>query len=107
MTLAPGLTRRAALAVAIAATMALTACSGTTGGGGSSSGSGDVVIAGTYPVDSIDPGGPQGGGTGPQMVEQQIFSRLVRTKADGSVEGDLATSWKPDARSSERSSSSA
>ncbi|MGW6283196.1 ABC transporter substrate-binding protein [Kribbella sp. NPDC055071] len=91
------MTRRAALSVAVAATMALTACSGATTGGGSGSGSGEVVIAGTYPVDSIDPGGPQGGGTGPQMVEQQLFSRLVRTKADGSVEGDLATAWKSDA----------
>ncbi|MEV5960708.1 ABC transporter substrate-binding protein [Kribbella sp. NPDC051952] len=97
MTLAPVLTRRAALAVALAASMALTACSSATSGGGSGSGGGEVVIAGTYPVDSIDPGGPQGGGTGPQMVEQQLFSRLIRTKADGSVEGDLATSWKPDA----------
>ncbi|MFI5691516.1 ABC transporter substrate-binding protein [Kribbella sp. NPDC051586] len=91
------LTRRAALTLGVAATMALTACSSATSGGGSGSGGGEVVIAGTYPVDSIDPGGPQGGGTGPQMVEQQIFSRLVRTKTDGSVEGDLATSWKPDA----------
>ncbi|GAA2833604.1 ABC transporter substrate-binding protein [Kribbella solani] len=90
------LTRRAALALAAGAAMALTACSGAATGGGSGSGGGEVVIAGTYPVDSIDPGGPQGGGTGPQMVEQQLFSRLVRTKADGSVEGDLATSWKSD-----------
>ncbi|MEV4266957.1 ABC transporter substrate-binding protein [Kribbella sp. NPDC049584] len=91
------LTRRAALTLAVSATMALTACSSATNGGSSSSGGGEVVIAGTYPVDSIDPGGPQGGGTGPQMVEQQLFSRLVRTKTDGSVEGDLATSWKSDA----------
>lgn len=91
--LAPGTTRRTALAVLVAATMALTACTSATGGG---DGSSEVVIAGTYPVDSIDPGGPQGGGTGPQMVEQQIFSRLVRTMPDGSVEGDLATEWKSD-----------
>jgi peptide/nickel transport system substrate-binding protein len=83
-----------------AATMALTACSSATSGGSSAgtadTTNGEFVIAGTYPIDSIDPAGPQGGGTGPQMAEQQIFSRLVRTKPDGSVEGDLATSWKPD-----------
>jgi peptide/nickel transport system substrate-binding protein len=95
MTGSTSTTRRAALAAIVAATMALTACSSATGGS-SGSGSSEIVIAGTYPVDSIDPGGPQGGGTGPQMVEQQIFSRLVRVKPDGSVEGDLATSWKSD-----------
>ncbi|GIH15106.1 ABC transporter substrate-binding protein [Rugosimonospora africana] len=88
-------TRRTALAMLAAATMALTACSAATSGGTDSS-NGEVVVAGTYPIDSIDPDGPQGGGTGPQMAEQQIFSRLVRTKPDGSLEGDLATSWKPD-----------
>ncbi len=54
------LTRRAALAVAIAATMALTACSSATNGGGSGSGGGEIVIAGTYPIDSLDPGGAAG-----------------------------------------------
>lgn len=101
MTTSPGTTRRAALAMLAAATMALTACSDATSGGGSGSGSDEIVVAGTYAIDSIDPYGPQGGGTGPQMAEQQIFSRLLRTKPDGSVTGDLATSWKADSTGAE------
>ncbi|GAA4730300.1 ABC transporter substrate-binding protein [Phytohabitans rumicis] len=88
--------RSLALAIVVAASVALGGCSTTTGGE-SGSGGGEVVVAGTYPIDSIDPHGPQGGGTGPQMAEQAIFSRLVRPKPDGTVDGDLATAWKPDA----------
>lgn len=88
--------RHAALAV-LAATMMLTACAT---GSGSGSGSNEVVVAGTYAFDSLDPGSVQGSGTGPQLAEQQIFSRLVKLTPDGKPQGDLATAWQPDATAS-------
>ncbi|WP_117213501.1 ABC transporter substrate-binding protein [Allorhizocola rhizosphaerae] len=91
---------RRSLAIVAVAALALSACTTTTGGT-AGSGSTEVVVAGTYPIDSIDPHGPQGGGTGPQMAEQAIFSRLLRVKPDGTLEGDLATAWKSDPTASE------
>jgi peptide/nickel transport system substrate-binding protein len=86
--------RCVALATIAAATIALSAC--TTTSGNANARSHEVVVAGTYAIDSIDPAGPQGGGTGPQLAEQAIFSRLVRARPDGSLSGDLATAWKSD-----------
>jgi peptide/nickel transport system substrate-binding protein len=51
------------LAIVAATAVALSACSTTTGGA-PSSGSTEIVVAGTYPIDSIEPNGPQGGGNG-------------------------------------------
>jgi peptide/nickel transport system substrate-binding protein len=91
---AAGARRRVALATIAAATIALSACTTTTGN--ANAGSRQVVVAGTYAIDSIDPHGPQGGGAGPQLAEQAIFSRLVRVRPDGSLSGDLAAAWKSD-----------
>ncbi|MFG2936984.1 ABC transporter substrate-binding protein [Streptomyces sp. NPDC048282] len=90
------LIRLAATATAGAALLA--ACSTTTGGddNGGGSASGDVTVAGTYPIESLDPHGAQGASTGTQLAAQEIFSRLVKPAADGTLEGDLAASWKPD-----------
>ncbi|MGP2436113.1 ABC transporter substrate-binding protein [Streptomyces sp. JW3] len=89
-----GLVRLAATATAGAALLA--ACSTTTGGdddGGSAAR--DVTVAGTYPIESLDPHGAQGASTGTQLAAQEIFTRLVKPDPDGTLEGDLAASWKP------------
>ncbi|MCP2321661.1 peptide/nickel transport system substrate-binding protein [Hamadaea flava] len=95
---APRATRRTALAVlgaALSASLALTACSTTSGG--SSGGGKEITVAGTYSIESLDPASPSGGGaTGTQLTSKALFSRLVKPKADGSLEGDLATEWTPD-----------
>lgn len=87
-----GTTRRALFATFVAVGIAVAGCTTTTG---NSSSSGEVNVAGTYPIESLDPHGAQGGGTGTQLAAQEIYSRLVRPKADGTMEGDLAESWKP------------
>ncbi|MFF3467750.1 ABC transporter substrate-binding protein [Streptomyces sp. NPDC001984] len=90
------LIRLAAIATAGAALLA--ACTTTTGGddnGGGSGASADVTAAGTYPIESLDPHGAQGASTGTQLAGQEIFSRLVKPDPDGTLKGDLATSWKP------------
>jgi peptide/nickel transport system substrate-binding protein len=85
------------LATTVTAGAALLAACTTTGDGdGGGSASGDVTVAGTYPIESLDPHGAQGASTGTQLAAQEIFSRLVKPAADGTLEGDLATSWKPD-----------
>ncbi|MGW4909865.1 ABC transporter substrate-binding protein [Streptomyces sp. NPDC004270] len=74
----------------------LAACSTTSGGDDNGGGtSGDVTVAGTYPIESLDPHGAQGASTGTQLAAQEIFSRLVKPTADGTLKGDLASSWKP------------
>ncbi|SEG99968.1 peptide/nickel transport system substrate-binding protein [Nonomuraea solani] len=99
--LASGRPRRAALALIAAVTVALSGCSAASGGGttgGSGGGDGEITVAGTYAIESLDPGSPTGGSaTGTQLASQAIFSRLVRPRPDGTLQGDLATSWKPDA----------
>ncbi|WP_046727093.1 ABC transporter substrate-binding protein [Streptomyces humi] len=88
------LVRLATTATAGAALLA--ACTTTTGGddtGGADDG--EVTVAGTYPIESLDPHGAQGASTGTQLAAQEIFSRLVKPDADGTLKGDLATSWKP------------
>ncbi len=92
--LVPGTSRRTALVVLAVAAVALSGC-GATSGGETGAGNGEITVAGTYPIESLDPHGAQGGGTGTQFAAQQIFSRLVRPKQDGTLEGDLATTWKP------------
>ncbi|WP_158674635.1 ABC transporter substrate-binding protein [Streptomyces hoynatensis] len=90
--------RLARLVAALAGVVAVAACSTTTGGadaGGDSGPAGEVTAAGTYPIDSLDPHGPEGASTGTQFAAQEIFSRLVRPAADGSLTGDLAASWEP------------
>lgn len=92
--------------VALAALSLLAGCSTTTGGdepaaGGTATG-GDLTVAGTYPIESLDPHGLTGGGsTGTQLADRAIFSRLVGVDAKGKVVGDLATSWKPGSDTSE------
>lgn len=86
----------AALALLAAAPIALAGCTdATTGESGAASG--EITVAGTYPIESLDPLGPQGATTGTQLAAREIFSRLVRPAADGKIEGDLATDWKPNA----------
>ena len=87
---------------AVAALALLGACSTTTGGGDTGTGGpvtgGDLTVAGTYPIESLDPHGLIGGGsTGTQLANRAVFSRLVGTDADGELVGDLATSWEPGA----------
>ncbi|MFF2846594.1 ABC transporter substrate-binding protein [Streptomyces sp. NPDC058001] len=86
-------------ATATAGVALLAACTTTTDGGGDNPGgsgtSGEVTAAGTYPIESLDPHGAQGASTGTQLAGQQIFSRLVKPDPDGTLKGDLATSWKP------------
>ncbi|MFD1546122.1 ABC transporter substrate-binding protein [Nonomuraea guangzhouensis] len=92
--------RRAALALIAAAAIALSGCSAATSGGtgGGAGGGSEITVAGTYAIDSLDPASPTGGSaTGTQLASQAIFSRLVRPRPDGSLQGDLATAWKPDA----------
>jgi peptide/nickel transport system substrate-binding protein len=95
--LASGKSQLAALA--LIAAVALSGCSAATGGGtGATAGGGEITVAGTYPIESLDPDSPSGGSaTGTQLASQAIFSRLLRPRPDGSLQGDLATSWKPDA----------
>lgn len=91
---------------AVAALSLLAGCSTTTGGdepaaSGTATG-GDLTVAGTYPIESIDPHSLTGGGsTGTQLVDREIFSRLTKFDAKGKLAGDLATSWKPGADTSE------
>ncbi|WP_329377660.1 ABC transporter substrate-binding protein [Streptomyces sp. NBC_01716] len=96
-----GRSRLLRLAATTTATAALLAACTTTSGGdddnaGGSGGSGEVTAAGTYPIESLDPHGAQGASTGTQLAGQEIFSRLVKPDPDGTLKGDLATSWKPD-----------
>ncbi|WP_327581277.1 ABC transporter substrate-binding protein [Nonomuraea sp. NBC_00507] len=94
-------TRRVAVA-ALAVAVALSGCSSATGGGPAGAGGGEINVAGTYPIENLDPASPQGGGaTGTQLTSQALFSRLARPKPDGTLEGDLATSWKSDATATE------
>ncbi|WP_165547080.1 ABC transporter substrate-binding protein [Kribbella sindirgiensis] len=98
---ASGKAWRAAVGLALAAALALTGCSTTSGGGGGS-GKSEITVAGTYPIQNLDPASPSGGSnTGTQLVAQELFSRLVRVRPDGTVEGDLATEWKANATASE------
>ncbi|MEV0151819.1 MULTISPECIES: ABC transporter substrate-binding protein [unclassified Nonomuraea] len=94
----------ASLALIVAAAVALSGCSAATGGGGGGTGGGgsEITVAGTYAIESLDPGSPTGGSaTGTQLAAQAIFSRLVRPRPDGTLEGDLATAWKPDSSASQ------
>jgi len=95
--------RRVTVLAATLAVAALTAaCSTTSGGGGDTSTSGGTLtVASPYPAQSLDPHGAAGTGTGTQLADQAIFSRLVRPKPDGTIAPDLATSWEanPDATS--------
>ncbi|MEU7837897.1 ABC transporter substrate-binding protein [Nonomuraea sp. NPDC049129] len=97
--LASGRPRHAALALIAAAAIALSGCSAATGGGtGGGTGGSEITVAGTYPIDNLDPASPlAGSATGTQLAAQAIFSRLMRPRPDGSLQGDLATAWKPDA----------
>jgi len=91
---------RAALGLALAASLALTGCGATSSGG--DAGSGEITVAGTYPIQSLDPASPSGGAsTGTQLIAQELFSRLVRPRQDGTLEGDLATEWKANSTASE------
>ncbi|WP_026875031.1 ABC transporter substrate-binding protein [Jiangella gansuensis] len=94
--------------VAAAATLLLAACSTTSGSDDDGAqadpegtAGGDITAAGTYPIESLDPHGAQGASTGTQFAGQAIFSRLVRPAPDGSLVGDLAESWEPNADVSE------
>ncbi|GGN10464.1 ABC transporter substrate-binding protein [Streptomyces fuscichromogenes] len=89
-----GRSRLVRLATTATAGAALLAACTTAGDDGGGAASGDVTVAGTYPIESLDPHGAQGASTGTQLAAQEIFSRLVRPEADGTLEGDLATSWK-------------
>ncbi|RIQ21240.1 ABC transporter substrate-binding protein [Jiangella rhizosphaerae] len=97
--------RRLATTVAAAAALLLAACSTTSGGGddepqagsGETAAGGDVVAAGTYPIESLDPHGAQGAASGTVFASQAIYSRLVRPAPDGSLVGDLADSWEANA----------
>lgn len=94
------MTRTRFPALLLAAALALVGCSATSGGSGGSKN--EITVAGTYPIQNLDPASPQGGGnTGTQLVAQEIFSRLVRPRQDGTVEGDLATGWRSNANASE------
>lgn len=95
-----GTPRRAALAALATVALALSGC-GATSGGGTTPDDGEITVAGTYSIDSLDTSSPTGGSaTGTQLAAQAIFSRLVRPKQDGTLDGDLATAWKPDATAS-------
>lgn len=103
MTRLPGSRKplRAALAILATAAVALSGCA-TINGGGASGNDGEITVAGTYSIENLDPASTQGGGnTGTQLVAQEIFSRLVKPRQDGSLEGDLATSWKSNDTASE------
>ncbi|TCO42583.1 peptide/nickel transport system substrate-binding protein [Kribbella antiqua] len=94
------MTRSRLLGLVLATALALTGCGATSGG--SDSGKSEITVAGTYPIQNLDPASPAGGGnTGTNLVAQEIFSRLVRPKQDGSVEGDLATDWKSNSTATE------
>jgi peptide/nickel transport system substrate-binding protein len=92
---------RSTLAMIAATAITLAGCSTTSGGGGSDTVPDEITVAGTYPIESLDPHGAQGGGTGTQLASLQIYGRLVRPRDDGVVEGDLATAWTPDKTASE------
>jgi peptide/nickel transport system substrate-binding protein len=97
---------RTRVVTAVVAALALLAgCSTTTGGDsgtGEAAAGGELTVAGTYPIESLDPHGLTGGSsTGTQLANRAIFSRLVGTGADGKLVGDLATSWKPGTDASE------
>lgn len=96
---------RTKVVAAVAALGLLAACSTTTGGsdtGSTSATGGDLTVAGTYPIESLDPHGVTGGGsTGTQLADRAIFSRLVGADTKGKLVGDLATSWKSGADTSE------
>ena len=92
---------RRTMLVALAAAVALSACSTTSGGTTNDGGKNELVVAGTYSIESLDSASPQGGSaTGTQLVSKALFSRLVRPKSDGTLEADLATEWKPDSTAS-------
>ncbi|MGW0199868.1 ABC transporter substrate-binding protein [Nonomuraea sp. NPDC003201] len=102
--LASGRPRLAALSLIAAATLVLGGCSAATGGGtgGGGGAGGEINVAGTYAIESLDPASPTGGSaTGTQLASKAIFSRLVRPRPDGTLEGDLATAWKPDGSASQ------
>jgi peptide/nickel transport system substrate-binding protein len=98
---------RTRVVAALAAAVLLTACSTTTGGGDDAGGGaavtgGELTVAGTYPIESLDPHNLTGGAsTGTQLADRAIFSRILGTDADGKLVGDLAKSWKPGADTSE------
>lgn len=93
--------RRSLLYGLAVAAIVLTGCSDATTGGGSGAGSGQITVAGTYPIESLDPHGAQGGGTGTQLASREIYSRLVGPGNDGKLKGDLAAEWKPNADATE------
>lgn len=96
---------RTRVVAAIAALSLLSACSTTTGGSEPAAGpvtGGELTVAGTYPIESLDPHSVTGGSaTGTQLADRAIFSRLVGVAPDGKLVGDLAKSWKPGADTSE------
>lgn len=99
------LRERAQVLAVLAAAAVLAACSTVTGGGdtgGAPAKGGELTVAGTYPIESLDPHGLTGGSsTGTQLADKAIFSRLVGTDDSGKVVGDLATRWQPGADASE------
>jgi peptide/nickel transport system substrate-binding protein len=96
---------RSKVLAVLAAAAVLAACSTVTGGGdsgGTPAKGGELTVAGTYPIESLDPHSlTSSASTGTQLAAKAIFSRLVGTDDDGKVVGDLATKWKPGADASE------
>ena len=91
--------------LALSAVAVLAACSTVTSGDtdpAAAATGGELTVAGTYPIESLDPHGLTGGSsTGTQLADKAIFSRLVGTDATGKLVGDLAMKWAPGADASE------
>ncbi|WP_329084928.1 MULTISPECIES: ABC transporter substrate-binding protein [unclassified Streptosporangium] len=81
----------------VAVALTVSACS--ISGGEPAAGTGDqaIVASGTFVIDNIDPGSPQGGAAGKELAGQQIYGRLVKPDAAGELVPDLAESWQPNA----------
>ncbi|GLY88131.1 ABC transporter substrate-binding protein [Actinoallomurus iriomotensis] len=67
--------------------------------GGAASGGKGVVASGTFVIDNIDPGSAEGGAAGKELAGQQIYGRLLKPNATGTLQPDLAQSWKANADS--------
>lgn len=81
---------------ALAAVALVTSAAACGVGDDSSTGGGqDVVGSGTFVIDNIDPGSSEGGAAGKELAGQQIYGRLVKPDATGTLIPDLAEKWTP------------
>ncbi|GAA2042194.1 ABC transporter substrate-binding protein [Polymorphospora rubra] len=88
--------RRAALAATAVLTLATTAACGSDDSGGGTGQGGQIVVAGQFPIESIDPNGKLAIDGGTSLASLQLYAPLLETTGPGEFRGIAAEKWESD-----------